>query len=88
MIVPEPLLSSSPFALELQSTEDESEEDSLHLVPTQLCLITSHGLDYREKGGIDYKLILSCKVFTNGKMSLQDKPCDDPRRSLSGRKLF
>jgi hypothetical protein len=32
-------------------------------------------LDYREKGGIvDYKLILSCKLLANGKMSLQDKP--------------
>src|SRR5882762_661577 len=38
-------------------------------------------LDYREKGGIvDYKLILSCKLFANEKMVLQDKPCDDPLR--------
>lgn len=36
-------------------------------------------LDYRAKGGIvDYKLILSCKLFANGKMVLQDKPYDDP----------
>ena len=35
-------------------------------------------LDYREKEGImDYKLIISCRLFANGKMVLQDKPCDD-----------
>jgi hypothetical protein len=38
-------------------------------------------LDYREKEGIvDYKLIISCRLFANGKMVLQDKPCDDPLR--------
>jgi hypothetical protein len=38
-------------------------------------------LDYREKDGImDYKLIISCRLFANGKMVLQDKPCDDPLR--------
>ena len=73
---------TSCLALENQQRGFLPSDASIH-TPDSFAIMSDFEsrLDYREKDGImDYKLIISCRLFANGKMVLQDKPYDDPLR--------